>query len=159
MLRGEDQSQFADRIAPCHAKMGRIAARIAGVDQRDDVVQNALLRAWAKRHQFDARRGTFSSWLLTIVANEARRSRRRTGALPVIRVTGAPSRGLDEDVDLALALKRLPPRQRLAIDCYYFADLSVEEAAAVMNCSIGTVKSTLADARSRLRLQLEVSSD
>ncbi|TMK55831.1 MAG: RNA polymerase sigma factor, partial [Actinobacteria bacterium] len=45
----------------------------------------------------------------------------------------------------------LPPRQRLAVELHYFVDLDVAETAAVMKCAEGTVKSTLADARERLR--------
>ena len=44
-------------------------------------------------------------------------------------------------------MTRLAPRQRLAIDCFYFVGLSLAETAAVMGCSEGTVKSTLSDAR------------
>lgn len=50
---------------------------------------------------------------------------------------------------------RLTPRQRLAVDCFYFVGLSVTETAAVMRCSEGTVKSTLSDARNRIRTILE----
>ena len=59
-------------------------------------------------------------------------------------------------IDVEFAVATLPPRQRLAIDCYYFVGLSVIETAAVMGCSEGTVKSTLSDARHRLRPLLEV---
>jgi len=62
-----------------------------------------------------------------------------------------------DTVDLNRALDRLAPRQRLAVDCVYFAGLSVAETAAVMKCAEGTVKSTLSDARARLRSSLEVS--
>jgi RNA polymerase sigma factor (sigma-70 family) len=60
-------------------------------------------------------------------------------------------------MDLERAIKRLPRRQRLAVDCYYFAGLSVQETAAAMRCSEGTVKSTLSDARSALRNLLGVT--
>jgi RNA polymerase sigma-70 factor (ECF subfamily) len=43
------------------------------------------------------------------------------------------------------------------VDCVYYAGLTVAETAAVMGCADGTVKSTLADARNRLRDLLEVS--
>ena len=57
-------------------------------------------------------------------------------------------------VDVEHAVARLSTRQRLAVDCFYFVGLSIGETAAVMGCSEGTVKSTLADARGRLRVSL-----
>jgi RNA polymerase sigma-70 factor (ECF subfamily) len=61
---------------------------------------------------------------------------------------------LEDRIDLTHAVERLPPRQKLAVDCFYFVGLSVAETAAVMGCSEGTVKSTLSDARTRLRQAL-----
>ncbi len=65
-------------------------------------------------------------------------------------------RSADDRLDVEYAVSRLSPRQRLAIDCFYFVGLSVADTAAVMGCSEGTVKSTLSDARERLRPLLEV---
>ncbi len=48
----------------------------------------------------------------------------------------------------------LPPRMRLAVECCYFAELSIAETAEVMGVASGTVKSTLSDARARLRALL-----
>jgi DNA-directed RNA polymerase specialized sigma24 family protein len=53
----------------------------------------------------------------------------------------------------------LAERQQLAIHLHYFVGLSVDETAAVMACSAGTVKSTLFDARSRLRALLGDTDD
>jgi RNA polymerase sigma-70 factor (ECF subfamily) len=58
-------------------------------------------------------------------------------------------------IDVRAAVARLTRRERLAVDCFYFADLSIAETAAVMGCSEGTVKSTLSSARERLRGLLE----
>ena len=52
---------------------------------------------------------------------------------------------------------KLPRRMRLAVECVYFVDLTIADTAAVMGISEGTVKSTLSDARARLRTMLEVS--
>lgn len=52
---------------------------------------------------------------------------------------------------MEVAVATLPARQKLAVDCFYFSGLSVSQTAAVMACSEGTVKSTLADARANLR--------
>jgi RNA polymerase sigma-70 factor (ECF subfamily) len=68
----------------------------------------------------------------------------------------APRTGdVDRDIDIERAMATLPERQRLSINCFYFAGLSVSETASVMNCSDGTVKSTLSDARRNLRARLE----
>ena len=63
----------------------------------------------------------------------------------------------EDRLDLHRALGRLSRRQRLVVDCFYFAGLSLAETAAVMGCAEGTVKSTLADARGKLRTVLEVA--
>lgn len=155
-----DPAGFAAWVRPHLPAMARLAARLAPGADRDDVVQDALVRAWTKGHQYDPARGAPSSWLLAITADRARRARpRRPAAVPLEpeHAPPAPQPDGDRALDLARALDRLPTRQRLAVDCFYYAGLSVAETAAVMGCAEGTVKSTLSDARARLRPLLEVS--
>jgi RNA polymerase sigma-70 factor, ECF subfamily len=156
-----DEQAFADWVRPHLSTMARLAARLAVGADRDDIVQEALARAWSKRRQYDPDRGAASVWLLAITADQARKAARRLR--PALElVDGAATvrdtdRSLDRGLDVEQALATLPARQRMAVDCYYFADLSVADTAAVMGCSEGTVKSTLSDARVRLRSVLEVS--
>ncbi len=146
---------FSEWIEPHLGDMARLAARLSSEAERDDVVQDAVIQAWRKRHQYTPARGPLRTWLLAITADRARRARRnRRSDLPLADYPGRV-RSLDGRIDLAAAVKGLPPRQRLALDCFYFVGLSVAETAAVMRCSEGTVKSTLADARKRLRAVLE----
>lgn len=147
---------FADWVRPHLPAMRRLAARIAPDLDPDDAVQDALVRAWRKRSQFDARRGTPAAWLLAITADQARQARRRRRPSTLLADVSARVRSTDDTVDVEFAVRSLAPRQRLAVDCFYFVGLSVIETAAVMRCSEGTVKSTLSDARSRLRPLLEV---
>ncbi|HZC52868.1 MAG TPA: sigma factor-like helix-turn-helix DNA-binding protein [Mycobacterium sp.] len=58
------------------------------------------------------------------------------------------------DPDLDRALRGLSSRQRLAVELFYYIGLPLSEIALVMGCAEGTVKSTLADARARLRTTL-----
>ena len=116
-------------------------------------LQEALIRAWSKRGQFDPERGTPSAWLLAITADQARRARR--GRRPLLGMLPGRVTPIDDELDLAHAITGLSSRQRLAVDCFYFVGLDVAETAAVMRCSQGTVKSTLSDARIRLRKLLE----
>ncbi|TDU91612.1 RNA polymerase sigma-70 factor (ECF subfamily) [Kribbella voronezhensis] len=154
-----DGAAFVDWVRPHLAAMARLAARLAVGADRDDIVQESLARAWMKRQQYDASRGTASSWLLAITADQARKAARRLRPVAELGDHDAAEARPDVEarVDVDQALARLSARQRLAVDCYYFADLSIGDTAAVMGCSEGTVKSTLSDARARLRSLLEVS--
>lgn len=154
-----DPARFADWVRPHLPAMARLAARLASSADRDDVVQEALVRAWTKRRLYDAARGTAAAWLLAITADQAAKARRRASAGQVVRIEPPPPAAgpADLDLDVARAVATLSARQRLAVDCFYYAGLTVAETAAVMGCSEGTVKSTLSDARTRLRPLLEVS--
>lgn len=155
---GVPVEDFGAWVEPHLVAMSNLAARLVGSTDRDDVVQEALARAWRKRATFDPRRGTPRVWLLAIVADRARRLRtrrraQRLGGEAVVQ----PTDGSRIDVERAIAT--LPPRMRFAVDCFYFVDLSIAETAELMGVSEGTVKSTLADARDRLRVLLEESID
>jgi RNA polymerase sigma-70 factor (ECF subfamily) len=156
----DDPDAFARWILPLTRPIAYLAARLAPRVERDDLVQEVLARAWAKRHQYDPARGTPSAWLLAITADLAGKARRRfRPSAPLAEALDSPTdiSIAPHDIDLARALARLTDRQRLAVDCHYFVGLSIVETAAVMGCAEGTVKSTLADARARLRSLLEVS--
>lgn len=153
-------ADFAGWVRPHLPAMARLAARLAPQD-RDDVVQEALARAWVKRDRYDEGRGSPSAWLLAITADQAAKARRRRPATARLLDVSAPAAApetADDAIDIERALVRLPPRQRLAVDCFYFVGLTVAETAAVMGCAEGTVKSTLADARERLRMLLGVTT-
>jgi RNA polymerase sigma factor (sigma-70 family) len=148
---------FEDWVRPHLGAMARLAARLAPYADRDDVVQESLARAWLKRHQYDASRGTPAAWLLAITGDQARKAARRfRGTTAEVPEDGVATEW-ESRMDVRRAMRQLTDRQRLAIDCYYFAGLSTAETAAVMDCSVGTVKSTLADARLRLRTLLAVT--
>jgi RNA polymerase sigma factor (sigma-70 family) len=152
--------EFAAWVQPHLESMARLASRLGGGADRDDVVQEALTRAWRKRDTFDPQRGTPRTWLLAIVADQARKARRRRR--PDVATNGADAvvaAVAGDRVDLERALAQLPARMRLAIDCVYFVGLTVAETAAVMDVTDGTVKSTLAKARAHLQSRLEVSHD
>lgn len=159
-----DPGAFAAWAAPAVLPMTRLARRLAPHADPDDIVQDALTRAWQKRDQFDAERGTATTWLLAILADQARASRRtRHRWLRVVddraEIPELPADDQGVDVDLERAIGELAERQQLAVQLHYFVGLSVDESAAVMGCSAGTVKSTLFDARSRLRNLLGDSDD
>jgi len=153
-----EAARFADWAQPSLIAMTRLARRLAPHADPDDVVQDALVRAWQKWDQFDAARGAAATWLLAITADRARDARRsRVRRLRVVDDlteapdAAAPTADVAGDLDLDRAIAQLATRQRLAVELHYFVGLSIDETAAVMDCASGTVKSTLSDARARLR--------
>src|SRR3954470_8368020 len=120
-----DAAEFAEWTAPVRVAMTRLARRLAPDADPDDVVQESLARAWTKRGQFNPDRGTPTTWLLAIVADQARASRR--GRLRRLRVVDDHAELPDEpapeasvDVDLERAIQRLAERQQLAVHLHYF---------------------------------------
>lgn len=164
VARSEDEvgasGDFAAWVAPSLLAMTRLARRLAPDADADDVVQDALVRAWQKRRLYDPDRGTPMTWLLAITADRARaarRSRHRRLQLVDDAADIPERRANDPDGELDAAITALAPRQRLAVALHYYLGLSVAECAAVMDCSDGTVKSTLFDARANLRKILGAS--
>lgn len=152
---GDDD--FADWVEPFLQAMANLASRLTSTAERDDVVQEALVRAWRRRSTYDPDRGSPKVWLLAIVADRARRHRgRRCRSTAALADGAAVEGGVDsgERIDLDRAVARLSGRQELAVSLHYFVGLTVAETAGVMGCAAGTVKSTLSDARSRLREML-----
>lgn len=146
---------FEDELAAHTDAMWAFARRLAGSDAAD-LVQDALERAWRLRTSFDPSRGSRRGWLLMLVADRHRSWRRR------LRLTGPLSdypselRDSDQRLDLDRAVAALPARQRLAVELHYVLGLPIAETAQAMRCAPGTVKSTLSDARGRLRPALEI---
>lgn len=99
-------------------------------------------QAWAYSVAFNLARSTFRRVLAE------RRAVRRHAARPA-----AASTGLDHADVLAVrwAVADLPVRQRTAVVLRYYADLSVEEVALVMDCAPGTVTAHTRDAIVGLR--------
>lgn len=154
VVETDTTESFAQWVSPHLTAMTRLAGRMVPASDRDDVVQEALVRAWRRRSTYDHSRGTPATWLLAIVANCARRLRVRAPRDVPMDIPDSGSEQAMADLDLERAIRALPERERLAVSLYYFVGLDIAGTAEVMACSAGTVKATLHHARARLRRQL-----
>lgn len=126
-------------------------------DRADDLVQETILRAWAKNRMFV--RGTnLNAWLFTILRNayysEYRKRAREVkddGGISAARLTSLPAQQDRLNLqDLWSALDRIPVEQREALILVGAESLSYDEAAAICGCAVGTVKSRVNRGRNRL---------
>jgi RNA polymerase sigma-70 factor (ECF subfamily) len=134
-----------------------LAAAIAGADRAEEIAQEALLRAhreWDRIARYD-KPGTWARRVTINLATSSRR-RRRSEAAALQRLGG--HRRLDApppQVDGFWALvRRLPPRQAVAVALHYLDDLSVVEIADAMGCAEGTAKAHLHKGRQTLAAHL-----
>lgn len=130
----------------------------------DDLAQECLLKAWSNREKFQ--QGTnLRAWLFTILRNtfysEMRKRRREVedadGAFAAQLATPPTQDHAMAVRDFADALARLPDDQREALVLIGAAGMSYEEAAEVCGVKVGTVKSRVSRARSRLSEMLGVT--
>ncbi len=150
-----------------HLPAMRAFARSLAQDatQADDLVQEALLKAWDRFHLY--RPGTnLRAWLFTILRNvfysDRRRAAREVGDADGTLTAGLASKP-DHDgrlalADFAVAFARLPSDQREALVLVGALGFSVEEAAETCNCATGTVKSRANRARRALAALLELEA-
>ena len=135
-------------------------------DRADDLVQETLVKAWDKQASFQP--GTnLKAWLFTILRNEfysqirkrGREVQDTDGAMTArLAVHPAQDGSLDLD-DFRAALNTLPEDQREAIILIGASGFSYEEAAEICGCAVGTIKSRVSRARSRLQEVLGVSGE
>jgi RNA polymerase sigma factor (sigma-70 family) len=151
MTEGASREDFARWVQPHLTVMTRYAGRQVSPVDRDDVVQEALIRAWQRWSTYDDSRGAPVAWLLGILADRCRRHRTRRPVGAVVELVEPAAAASPHDLDLERAISELGRRQRQAVDLYYFVGLDVATVAEVMDCAPGTVKATLHQARARLR--------
>jgi RNA polymerase sigma-70 factor (ECF subfamily) len=135
------------------------------VDRADDLVQETLLRALANINSFQP--GTnMSAWLFTILRNHFRseyRKRRREvedgdGSYAETLKSHPEQYGRVEFEEFRTALAKLPPDQREALVLVGASGFSYEEAATICECAVGTIKSRVNRARTRLSELMSIDS-
>jgi RNA polymerase sigma-70 factor (ECF subfamily) len=146
-------------------RLRRFARALTGSrDAADDLTQDTLERAWAKRELWQA--GTnLRAWLFAVMhsvfVNGTRRWRPTEsldaleGGMPERADDGASAETAIAVRELREALQRLPDEQRQVVLLVGLEQFSYAEAAGVLDVPIGTVMSRLARGRERLRQLLE----
>jgi RNA polymerase sigma factor (sigma-70 family) len=131
-------------------------ARRVGPELARDLAAETFTRAYAGRKRFDPQRGEPRAWLFGIANNLLRHhyrdEERRLQALA--RVDVPRDEAVSDEPPVAEALSVLSREERDVLLLFAWADLSYEQIAEALALPIGTVRSRLNRARTRMRDEL-----
>ncbi|WP_064741675.1 SigE family RNA polymerase sigma factor [Hamadaea tsunoensis] len=152
----DPQQDYVEYLSTRWPYLRRTAFLLCGdVHRAEDVLQDTAIRLYLKWDQVRAA-DNMNAYVHRVLVNMCVRQYRLAWSRVLVThrtpEREAPSADSVEERDrVTRALAALGRRQRMAVVLRYFCDLSVSEAAVVLNCSEGTVKSQTARALATLR--------
>lgn len=156
---------MADRLAFVafyEANAADVQRLLAMMFRDADLAEEATQEAFARAYVAWGRVGVMerpAAWVRVVAVRVAYRRVRRTGGVMPSQ-TGVDVAELVATREmLRVAIDGLSERQRAAVALRYFADLPLVDVARAMGCAVGTVKSTLHAALTRLGVELEGSAE
>ena len=159
--RRDVRPDFEEFVAVCSDRLLRTAYLLTRDPAlAEDLLQTALTKAWfalgaARRPARALRPPGPGEHLRHLVASQvARRTTHRRLPEKAVDTSTMESRH-----DVWVALGHLPRRQRAVVVLRFFDDLSAEDTAETLGCSVGTVKSQTSKALARLRVDAALLDD
>ncbi|WEX85948.1 RNA polymerase sigma factor [Sinorhizobium garamanticum] len=165
-MPSENQEFKREMLAALPSLRAFAMSLIGRHDRADDLVQDTIMKAWAKQDHFEI--GTnMKAWLFTILRNELYSQMRKRGReiqdsdghFTETLAHHPEQYGSLDLQDFRRALEQLPPDQREAIILVGASGFSYEEAAKICGCALGTIKSRVNRARQRLQEILQVQGE
>lgn len=135
-------------------------------EMAEEVLQEVFIKIWTKKATYDASKGKFSSWILTVT---------RFTSIDLIRKKENQNYSLEEDRDtthqtepstedlvewkeqgelVREAVKKLSTEQNNIINMFYFKGLTQQQIATQCELSLGTVKGRIRLALKHLKKEL-----
>ena len=144
-------------------------ARGCQPNEAEDIVQEVMLAVWQKSHLFDIEKASVSTWLFTLVRNKRIDFYRKEKSGAIIshdlwqeKIHEASGTALEDenqnDLDsknLRIMINNIPPEQRQVLYKMYFEGKSHIEISKEMSLPLGTVKSRIRLAISKLEQKLK----
>ena len=170
---------FSTIVDKYHRRIYALAYRTCGGDQAEDLTQEVFLRAFSQMHKFEVRNeASLRTWLYRIAMNacinELRRMKRRRRVegpsldAPVQTDDGEIQRSVPDESEMPhmmaerhetrelvhQIIRQMSPKYQQVLVLIDLEGMEYEDAAAVIGCRIGTVKSRLSRAREALAAKL-----
>jgi RNA polymerase sigma-70 factor (ECF subfamily) len=132
--------------------------------EAEDLAQDAMLNVWRKAHLFDPSKATAVTWIYSIARNlriDAARRARRVRDLPDDLWQGDGEKPADQEMidnqsarSVSALIGALPAEQQTVLKMSFYEDLSHGDIAKALSLPLGTVKSRLRLALTRLKTAL-----
>ena len=174
---GSGDRPYLEEIVQAHGRMVLMVARGFAKDQdeAEDLFQEVWVHVFTNRRSY-AGRGPFGAWLHRVALNvcrmDARKRRAREGKLEKMTKEGVfeefcwtPPNPIDQVVReerlgcVCDAIRRLPAREREAINLKFFQDRTSRETAKEMGIEESTVRSLIRKGINRIKAMMEGSGD
>lgn len=162
LVRAGRRDEALAAILPAYRRkvFGLAYSFLRSREAAEDVAQEVFIKVWRALGEFDGR-ASLSTWVYTITRNSslsalrARRSERSLSspdALEEFEVIdeSASAETAASDAALMRLVNGLPDKQRQVVTLFYMQEQSHEEVSAMLGIPVGTVKTLLHRARSRL---------
>ena len=173
--RSGDSAAFSRLVTPLEGMVWRVCYQLTGnAEDARDAAQETMLKAWRSLASF-REEAAFSTWLYRIAVNVCRDALRRQSvrqaeSLEALREGGFdppdPAPGTESRVlsaesvrELRQAMSRLPEEQRVPLVLFGVEGQSYEEIASLTGVPVGTVKSRVSRARTKLLALLQNSGN
>ncbi|MER7315768.1 RNA polymerase sigma factor [Streptomyces halstedii] len=165
-IRAGDREAFAALYEEYARTVYNHAYRLTGDwSTAEEVMSDTFLTAWRTRHQVEPEGDSLRPWLLGIATNKARNANRGTGRRlaflarrpapePVADIADTTAGRIDDARRIAAvqqALGRLRRQEREVLALCVWSGLDYAQAAEALGVPVGTVRSRLSRARTRLR--------
>jgi RNA polymerase sigma-70 factor (ECF subfamily) len=167
VARDRDRGAFKELFAYYGPRVKAYLRRLGADDTlADELAQEVMLTVWRRAHLFDRRQAAVSTWIYTIARNKRIDAIRREKWPAVDADDPALVPEADQPADAAVAaeqrsdrlheaVKALPEQQAMLLRKAFFEDKSHSAIAEETRLPLGTVKSRLRLAMTRLRTMLE----
>ena len=156
-----DESSFERLYAKYYEKVYALARGVLfDTEEAIDTVQEIFTLVYRHLHRFD-RRARFSTWLFRVAVNRSIQQARRLKVRPrQAELTEALGHEADTvhvfaDPKIEAAMAKLHPSDRAALALFYWDELSLQEIAESLGCSVNAAKTRLYRARERFRAVYE----
>jgi len=156
--RTGDETAFSQLFARHQRQLFRYATYMGGADAADDIVQDTFLAVLRQKGRTDTLTGSVIGYLIGIARHLVMKQRAQPWPaieedidVPSEEPNAFDQLVLSESVDhVRAAVRSLPPAYREAIVLCELEDIDYADAAGMMQCPVGTLRSRLHRARALL---------